>query len=295
MNGRLPLAVAMLLLGAGPALAHGGAHEPIGWEFDPWVATPLLLSGLLYAAGTTALWRRAGVGRGIHRWQVAAYTAGWLALAGAVVSPLHELAEKLFTAHMIEHEIVMAVAAPLLALARPIGAFLWALPPGLRRGLGDAARRPALRSAWRFVTTPLTATALHGVSIWLWHIPALFDLAVQNLTVHRLQHLTFLLTALLFWWALVRACQPGTAAAHLFITMLHTGALGALMVLAPRVLYRVQTADAPLWGLTPLDDQQLAGLVMWIPAGTVYAGAALAFLALWIRRVGVRENAYALR
>jgi cytochrome c oxidase assembly factor CtaG len=111
-------------------------------------------------------------------------------------------------------------------------------------------------------------------------------MAVEHVVMHRLQHVTFLATALLFWWALVRRCNAGQAAGHLFVTMLHTGVLGALMALAPRVLYRAQTAHALEWGLTPLEDQQLAGFVMWIPAGTVYAGAALLFAAYWINRSG---------
>ena len=102
--------------------------------------------------------------------------------------------------------------------------------------------------------------------------------------MHRLQHLSFLLSALLFWWALLRRCSPGAAAAHLFATMTHTGLLGALLTFAPRVLYAVQTAHAPEWGLSPLQDQQLAGLIMWVPAGTIYAAAALGFAALWIHR-----------
>ena len=103
---------------------------------------------------------------------------------------------------------------------------------------------------------------------------------------HWLQHLSFLVTAILFWWSLLRCKLPGAAAGHLAITMLHTSALGALLALAPRILYPGQTARSVEWGLTALEDQQLAGLVMWVPAGPVYAGAALAFAALWIRRSG---------
>jgi putative membrane protein len=95
--------------------------------------------------------------------------------------------------------------------------------------------------------------------------------------------LSFLLTALLFWWSVLRSSESGVAAWHLFITMLHTSVLGALMALAPRVLYTAQTATALDWGLTPLEDQQLAGLIMWVPAGTIYAGAALALTAIWVR------------
>ena len=77
---------------------------------------------------------------------------------------------------------------------------------------------------------------------------------------------------MLFWWSVLRRSESGAGAWHLFITMLHTSALGALMALAPRVLYQAQTASALAFGLTPLQDQQLAGLIMWVPAGTIYAG-----------------------
>jgi cytochrome c oxidase assembly factor CtaG len=201
-----------------------------------------------------------------------------------VLSPLHELSEHLFTAHMVEHELIMAAAAPLLAVSRPIGALLWAMPAKLRRGLGRLGKARPVRPAWTSLTNPLFATIGHGVVIWLWHAPVLFDLAVADDALHRLQHLSFLASALAFWWALAQRANRGAAVLHLFATMVHTTALGALIVLAPRILYMRQTADALHWGLTPLQDQQLAGLVMWVPAGTVYAGAALAFAALWVRR-----------
>jgi putative membrane protein len=275
--------VACLLPGL--AQAHGGAaEEPIGWTFDPWVVAPLLLAGGAYAIGVTALWRRAGAGRGVRGGHVAAYASGWSALAGALVSPLHAMGEQLFTAHMVEHEIVMAMAAPLLVLARPAAVFLWAWPNPLRQGLARAVRYDTSRAVWGLATAPVAATVLHGAAIWIWHVPVLFDAAVTHIVLHRLQHLSFLLTALLFWWALLRNCRAGAAAAHLFITMTHTGLLGALLTFAPRVLYGVQTLHAGDWRLTPLQDQQLAGLVMWVPAGTIYAGAALGFAALWIAR-----------
>ncbi|HEX3990665.1 MAG TPA: cytochrome c oxidase assembly protein, partial [Acetobacteraceae bacterium] len=127
---------------------------------------------------------------------------------------------------------------------------------------------------------------IHGVAIWAWHAPAFFDAALANVVFHRLQHLSFLATAVLFWWSVLRRSNAGVAAWHLFITMLHTSVLGALMALAPRVLYEVQTAAAADWGLTPLEDQQLAGIIMWVPAGTVYAGAVLALTTVWIRHSG---------
>lgn len=291
------LAAAAAIAAPAAAMAHGGAPDaPPGWTFDPFVVLPLLASGTLYLVGTTVLWSRAGTGRGIRPWQVLAYSAGFLALAAALTSPLHWLGERLFTAHMIEHEIVMAVAAPLLALSRPLGAFLWALPRQVRRGIGRLGRTTAVRRAWSAVSRPAVATVLHGLAIWIWHIPSLFDATVVDITLHRLQHASFLATALLFWWALVRRSHPGTACWHLFVTMIHTGILGALIALAPRVVYAGQTAGAAICGLTPLEDQQLAGLVMWVPAGTIYAGAAIAFMGLWIRRSGqarAERHAYA--
>jgi putative membrane protein len=282
------LLLPVLLLAPATAAAHGddGSTVPV-WTFDPWVLVPLLLSAGLYVLGTVKLWRHAGIGRGIRRWQVASYLAGWLMLAGALLSPLHWIGEHMFTTHMIEHEIIMACAAPLLAVARPIGAFLWAFPVPVRRHLGQASRQKYVRTVWSTVTSPLPATIWHGVVIWFWHAPLTFDAAVADVAVHRLQHLSFLISALAFWWALVRRSDRGSAVLHLFATMTHTTLLGALMALAPHVLYVRQTIDSMRWDLTPLEDQQLAGLVMWVPAGTIYAGAALAFAAAWVRQSGV--------
>ena len=279
----LPLGVLL----PGEAFAHGDhAYPAASWTFDPWIVIPLLLSACLYAFGTARLWHNAGMGRGIRPWQAGCYGGGWLLLAGALVSPLHWMGEHLFTAHMIEHEIIMACAAPLLALARPIGAFLWALPVSIRRRLGAAGRWRSVRRPWRALTSPVPATVWHGAVIWFWHAPVIFDDAVASILLHRLQHVTFLVSALAFWWALIRRCDRGSAILHLFATMIHTTLLGALMTTATHVLYVRQTIGSLRWGLKPLEDQQLAGLVMWVPAGTVYAGAALAFAALWIRQSG---------
>jgi cytochrome c oxidase assembly factor CtaG len=284
----LILRCAAVLAAALPAaaLAHGEvAHDGrLPWTFDPWVVTPLLTCLLLYGLGIAALWRRACAGGGIGFALAAAYVSGWLAMAGALTSPLHWLGEHLFTAHMIEHELVMAVAAPLLVLGRPMAAALWAFPSRPRRHLARFARSRPARAGWRILTLPAVATLLHGMAIWLWHLPPLFDATVTHVGLHRLQHLSFVLTALLFWWALLRRSHPLGAAAHLFVTMVHTGILGALLTFAPRVLYAAQTAEAMRWGLAPLEDQQLAGAVMWGPGGLIYAGAALGFIALHLAR-----------
>lgn len=277
---------------AGPALAHGGevhGAEAI-WTFDPWIVGPLLAVGVPYLFGVWALRRRTTIGRSVRAWNALAFGLGWLTLAGALVSPLHWLGEHLFIFHMIEHEIVMAVSAPLLIAARPIGTMLWSLPRRARLAVGRLLRRRTIVIAWDRLSSGGNATVLHGIAIWAWHVPGLFDAAVGNVAVHRLQHISFLLTAMLFWWSIFYRSNPGVAAWHLFVTMTHTGILGALMTLAPRVLYQAQTASAAAWGLTPLQDQQLAGLIMWVPAGTVYAGAAMALTVSWIRQSGKAQR-----
>jgi cytochrome c oxidase assembly factor CtaG len=249
-----------------------------------WITVPLALSAALYGIGAVSLWRHAGVGRGIRTWQAGCYAAGWLVLGLALVSPIHHWGVQLFTIHMVEHELVMAIAAPLIVLARPGAALVWVLLPVARCWVGWALRRSGARGCWAMLTRPGVATITHGVAIWAWHVPRLFEAAWDNVPLHRLQHVTFLVTGLLFWRALVRRRHPGLAAANLFTTMLHTSILGVLIALAPRVLYWSQTMNAGQWGLTPLQDQQVAGLIMWIPAAAVYALAALAFFAEWIRQ-----------
>jgi putative membrane protein len=286
----------LVLIFAKVALAHGTeAHRAEAtWTFDPWIVVPLLTVGLLYAFGGWVLWRRTVAGGPIRAWWAVVFAAGWVTLAGALMSPLHWLGEHLFTFHMIEHEIVMAVSAPLLVAARPIGTMLWSLPRNLRVATGRFLRRSSIVNMWDRLSAGSMATVLHGVAIWAWHVPGFFDAAVTNVTVHRLQHLSFLLTAMLFWWSVFYRSNPGVAAWHLFVTMMHTGILGALMTLAPKVLYQAQTATAAAWGLTPLQDQQLAGLIMWVPAGTVYAGAAMVLTMIWIRESGEAQSADAI-
>jgi putative membrane protein len=277
----------LFLLGVDPARAHGN-EGPLSssWTFDPWIVAPLGLAVVLYGLGAQRLYRRARESRNVVRWRAAAFGAGSIALAAALISPLHRLGEQLFTFHMVEHEILMAVSAPMIVLARPIGALMWGLPSRLRRPIAKWMKSRFAQVGWDGLSRGITTTALHAIAIWAWHAPVLFDAAVTNVSLHRLQHLSFFATAVLFWWSALWRSDRGVAAWHLFVTMLHTSILGALMALAPRVLYVVQTRAAEDWGLTPLEDQQLAGMVMWIPAGTVYAGAALTLFALWIARSG---------
>jgi putative membrane protein len=283
------IAALLAFLGATPAIAHGGHEHGIGWTLDASVSVPLLLAAALYAVGFWRLRMRAGRGRKKLAHGAWLYIAGWLILCGALVSPLHEAGERSFTMHMIEHELLMLPAALLLVAARPGPALLWGLPRRVRQLAGSASRL----SLWRTLSEPITATAIQGLVIWLWHMPGPFDLALRHEGWHIVQHLCFVFSALLFWWAMLHRTGEALAALCLFATSMIGGALGALMALSTSPWYSAYAAMGMTpFGLSPEEDQQLAGLIMWIPAGLFHLGAALWFLARWLSGKE-RRNAYA--
>jgi cytochrome c oxidase assembly factor CtaG len=133
---------------------------------------------------------------------------------------------------------------------------------------------------------------LHALALWFWHAPALFDAALKNAGVHAFQQICFLLTSLVFWWSVFSAATPkkqGLALVSLFTTMAHTGALGALLALSGKVWYPRYGVTAPVFGMTVLQDQQLGGLVMWVPAGLVYL-CGLALAGIWMNRSPARRT-----
>src|SRR4051794_6479286 len=211
----------------GPANFHQLLHT---WAFDPGVVIPLALTGWLYAQGLWSLWRASGVGHGVKKWEATSYALGWLALVVALVSPLHPWGGVLFAAHMTQHEILMLVAAPLLVLGRPMAVLLHALPSAWSRRLALMGNAPAWLAVWRSITNPLAAWAIHGAVLWLWHAPALMQAVLHDEFVHALQHVSFLGSSLLFWWALIHGRQSamnyGLAVIYMFTTALHTGLLG---------------------------------------------------------------------
>ena len=262
------------------------------WSFEPVVTAALALSAGLFVAGLRRLWREAPKRKSIRTWEAVCFLLGWLALFVALVSPVHAWGRVLFSAHMTQHELLMLVAAPLLVLGRPLIAFLWALPLDWSRSLGNVAKIGWINRVWRTLTIPLVAWLVHAIALWTWHIPLLFDAVLHNELVHTAQHLSFLVSALLFWWALIHgprgAMGYGAAVLYLFTTSVHSGILGALIALAKSVWYPSYAGLTDSWGLTPLEDQQLGGLIMWIPAGLVYLIAALALFAGWLRESEVR-------
>jgi putative membrane protein len=240
---------------------------------------------IAYALGLYRMLAAAARSRAVVIARGVAFAAGLLALAVALFSPLDRWGPQIFAAHMVQHELLMLVAAPLLVLGRPLVTILWALPQRARTGTGYLARNTHLRRSWRVLSGAGLAWMLHAVALWGWHIPRLFNEAVRNPTLHELQHLTFVFTAALFWAGLFeerRREHRGAAILYLFTTTVHTSVLGALITFAARAWYTTEPGGPASWGLTALEDQQLGGLIMWVPGSLAYMAGALYLLARWI-------------
>jgi cytochrome c oxidase assembly factor CtaG len=181
---------------------------------------------------------------------------------------------------MLEHQILTLLSAPLLALARPLPTMLRGLPRGFRRP-------PAwLRTSAEQASRPVPATFAHGAALWIWHAPGPFEAALGNDLVHGLEHASFLLTGIAFWWAMLASRRRGAAAlsiALLFATAAHTAALSALITFAPTVWYG---------SYGDLADQQLSGVLMWALGGLAYPAAALARLFGLIRRSDTQADGW---
>lgn len=295
---------AMPLLVAEPAVAHTGVPPVPGelwsvWNLDPLVLLGLGVSAMIYARGVGRLWRRAGQGRGIALWRFYCFVGGWAVLLLALVSPLDALGAALFSAHMAQHELLMLVAAPLLILGMPWVAALWAAPGRARRRIGALARHRSIESVGHGLAHPFSAWAIYAATLWIWHIPTLYEATLESRLTHALQHSSFLASALLFWWVLLRPGRSrrsayGLGVLYIFTTGLHGSLLGALLTFSNSVWYPSYGPRVVPWGLTPLEDQHLAGLLMWIPPGFLYLAAAVWICALWLReierRVGRREG-----
>ena len=242
-----------------------------------------MLGAFLYGKGLFSLWHKAGVGRGVRRGQSLSFALGWTALAASLLSPIDSWAERSFAVHMVQHELLMVLAAPLIVLGRPLEIWTWAVSGPTRRFFAVAAKTSVLRHIGYVATASLGAWVLHALALWLWHLPLLFRAALLNPPVHILQHSCFFASALAYWWTVVpgRARSPkGASVASLFTTMLHTSALGALLTFAPAPWYVIDGAGA--FGLSALEDQQLGGLIMWVPGGMVYLVVGLTIVGRWL-------------
>lgn len=295
-----------LVLSGAAALAHtgpaGADSRPwwVRWTFPPLVMLNLALAFSIYGRGVYNLWNKAGMGNGISRRQASAFAGGLLVLLLALASPIDALSDDLSYMHMIQHMLLMNVAAPLLVLGSPGQASLWVLPLRWRKRLGRFMfRTDSWKSAWYLLWQPVAMWSLFAFALWVWHLPALYEAALGNELFHDFQHFTFLVAAALFWRVLLDPVSRlrlnrGVAVIYLFTTSLHATVLGVFMALAPGAWYTAYADRPGIWKLTPLQDQQLAGLIMWMPACMAYAAVAAVVFMLWLeesnRRAGTGQT-----
>ncbi|WP_202844690.1 cytochrome c oxidase assembly protein [Luteimonas saliphila] len=290
---RVAAIVASASLAPASAAAHSVTDGPpewhSAWTLSPWGLVPLLVFATAYATGVWRLWRGGHAGRGISRVEVGASLAGLLALLLATVWPFDALGEWSLAAHMAQHMLLLAVAPPLLLAARPWAALAAALPPRWSRAL----HRLSMAGRTRVVQSLAAATAANVAVMAGWHVPAALSLALRSEAVHWMMHASFLLAGLWLWTLLwqrlrddARGALAGTVA--VVVVMMQMGFVGALLTFSGRVLYPFYAERAPQVGIDALVDQQLAGLVMWVPASLPYLAGALWLLARELRRPGRR-------
>lgn len=276
-----------MLIPVAAVLAH--QNEALA-PHDVWLAwngDPLLLVGITAA---TALYLRGWSRRSRRRedWRQPAGALGLVALALALLSPIDALANALASAHMAQHIVLILVAAPLLVAGGASATMMRGLSPSVGRAFRRAADVSGADSVVQTLRRPVTAWVLHAAALWLWHSASLYEAALSSHLLHGLEHLTFIVTALLFWSAVLsprasRRAPRGVAVLLVFTMALQGVLLSALLTFAPTPWYETYTQTTHAWGLAPLADQQLAGVTMWVPGGLIYLGIGLALLAAWFK------------
>jgi cytochrome c oxidase assembly factor CtaG len=217
--------------------------------------------------------------------RVVAFLAGLAAVAAALSARVHESAETRFWAHMGQHMILIVVAAPLLATGGPAVPFLLLLPRAARRRVSRWRAWLRMAPGFRLLYRPAAGWLASICALWFWHIPGAYDLALHSDLIHSLEHAVLLLAFWAFWWHVLRAdgeqLSGGVAVLYVFAAMLPASALGAVLTFARSPLYPAQAAAAIEAGRDPLADQQVAGLIMWIPADLLYLVIAVVLFLRW--------------
>lgn len=273
------------------ALAHGEeAPEPtFPGVLLMWSADPLPLFGVAGAAAAYlwAVGRIASRSRLPHpRWRTVSFLGGLGVILLALVSPIEAYDGILFSDHMVQHMLLMLVAAPLLLLGAPITVALRASSPSVRRGLLTVLHSHVMA----IISFPLIGWVLFAAVNWGWHFSSLYDQALENDALHYLQHFTFLAAALLFWWPVIGA-DPSrwrlpypVRLFYLFLAMPQNSFLGVAIMSASTVLYPHYLTNVRSWGPTPLADQNLGGVLMWVGGDIVFLVAMALVVAAWVRQ-----------
>lgn len=292
---RLVVFATLAVVAAPPLFAHTGARPAGGdapwwtlWSADPLVIGSLGWLAAVYAAGYRLLRGQRGAASPVRPVHAAAFAAGLGALAIALLSPVDALALELLWVHMVQHMVLMNLAAPLFVLGAPVRTMMWLLPPGGRQWFGRGKRRLVRHGVPRYLLwQPVLLWIVYAAVLWTWHLPRFYEAALDSELVHDLQHVMFFAVSCLFWRVLFdpigRLRMSRTLAVmYLFATSLHATLLGVFMALAPRLWYGTYSDRTSAWGLAPLEDQQLAGYIMWMPACMMYALIAAIVFARWL-------------
>ncbi len=303
--GVLAAAIAMALGAMAPmrAVAHGDAAvEPSpeilieGWSLDVAVWLPVLLAGLIYWKAVDIVDRHHPANP-VPRWRLWSWMLGLAVILLALASPIERYDTTLFSVHMIQHLLLVMVAAPLLVMAAPVTLLLRVSTPGARKRwiLPVLNSRPA-----RVLSTPVVAWGLFAAVMWWTHFSPLFDAALDDPLVHRLEHMLFISTALLFWWPVIgadpnphRMGHPGRIF-YLALGMPLSSLLGLVIFSARVPLYEHYQTLERTWGFSPMEDQAWAGGIMWVLGDLVFVIALVLAVSLWLRheeREGERVDA----
>jgi len=249
------------------------------WRFDPSILLGLIALAGLYVYGAMRLRRQGLWGREITRRHVAFFGLGLLLLAIALVSPIDYIGEKyLLSIHMVQHMLIMMAAPPLALLGAP---------RSMLQGALDFLR---VGGAIKFLTSPVLAFIAFNIALIAWHVPALYEAALRDPIVHILEHLIFIGTGFLAWYSVIDPAgqharfHPLAKIVYLFLFVIPSGILGAVFAFAQQPIYATYAAAPRLWNLTALDDQALAGGIMWVPGWAIYFVALSIVFAIWIRK-----------
>ena len=246
------------------------------WHFHPDVILGVLLLEGLYLLGVGSLRRRFGWASIVESRQVTLFSLGVLVLYVSLTSPIHHLADEFFfSAHMVQHLLLILVAPPLLVAGTPG----WLLRP--------LVRLPQVLAAGRFLTHPVIAFIIFSFVLSVWHMPALYDLTLHNHVAHISEHLLFITTAAIMWWPVLspipelpRASYP-IQIVYLFFLSLPPGFIGAAITFSPEVLYPWYGTVPRLWGTSAVADQQVGGLIMKVPGALTFLGVMVVVFFAW--------------
>jgi cytochrome c oxidase assembly factor CtaG len=248
------------------------AAPPVAWAHISWgepsLVVAILALAVLYLRGWWQL--RSELPARFPPARAGAFLAGTGFLLLALASPLDTMADHLLHLHMTQHLLLMMVVPPLILLAWPLAPLLRGLPFELRRSVARLIGRHPVRIAARGLTHPVICWLAFVLVTWVWHLPALYELALHDERWHDVEHVCFLATGLLFWWPVVQPWPSRSrwsrwsSVPYLLLACLQNGIFSAIFVFSDRVIYPSYDGPRP-WGLSALADQALAGAIMWIP------------------------------